>query len=157
MPNPLLSTIAESSLSDIDTTAADVWNLPPSYFSHSTSPAFPTSPTAGSGPPSPSSPYTCHFPSPLVHSFADAPNQNNKSVTTTGSGLRCESPCLEGSACRFHNAEHPFHRRRKSLSAGVWTPMVDMREAIAVEAEKRRMVALSFWLPYKFASGTRTP
>jgi len=138
MPDPRLATIAESSLTDIETTA-DAWHLPPSYFAIPTSP---TSPRAGSRtPPSPGSPYPCHVSSPLAHSFAENLSSNDVSNATTGTGFKCDSPCIEGIACRFHNTEHPFNRRRKSSMppSGVWTPIVDVKEIVADEAEKKGM------------------
>jgi len=129
MPDPRLSTIAENDFTDIETTA-DAWHLPPSYFSIPTSP---TSPTAGSPP---SSPYTCHFHSPLGHSFAEDPT--GKTIPSIRGKLKCDSPCNEGNACRFLNSEHPFHRRRKSsVPHGVWTPIVDVKEILAGEGEKK--------------------
>jgi len=151
MPDPRLSTVEENDFTDIETTA-DAWHLPPSYFSIPTSPTSITSPTSPILGRPPSSPYDCHFHSPLATSFAEDPN--GKKIPSIEGNLKCDSPCNEGIACRFHNPEHPFHHRQKSsVPRGVWTPIVDVKEILAAEGEKKcklslRLLALVYQLHF---------
>lgn len=85
------------------------------------------------------------FHSPLGHSFAEDPN--GKKIPSSERKSTCDSPCNEGNACRFYNAEHLLHRRQKSsVPPGVWTPIADVKENLAVEGQKNCKLSHAFKL-----------
>ncbi|MCJ1284642.1 hypothetical protein MMC26_003977 [Xylographa opegraphella] len=101
MPDPRLRTILEGQLTNIETNA-NAWNLPTSEFEM---PELLETST-------PSSPYECHSPSPLMHAFTDVEAYPAKTCATSPStfGQECDVQCA---GSKRYPPEHSLHHRRR--------------------------------------------